>query len=129
MEKAPSWGRKVAEHFPLVFGLSPFGHLLVCSESLDRFAVIVTDHPELIQLKSTDMRDFTENFLGDPSVRESLFRASDFVALATRLGELLPDECYYPVPYPAIGGSGSLGTYERGNAWVHLEIYAQALGF
>lgn len=129
MERAPRWGRKVADRFPLVFGISAFGHLFICSEKRDRFAVIVTDRPELIQLNSSNMQEFTEEFLRDPDVRSSLFRESDFSILVERLGALKLDECFYPVPYPAIGGSGALATFECGNAWVYLEIYGQTIGF
>src|SRR4051812_2406167 len=105
VDKAPRWGKRVAAHFPLVFGLSPFAHLFVCSREATHFGVIVTERPEIIELNFASMDDFVTNFLGNMQVRESFFRSGDYKVLVRRLGVPQPDECFYPVPYPAIGGS------------------------
>lgn len=127
-ERAPRWASRVAEHYPLIFGLSPFAHLFVCSQDETKFAVIVTDRPELVPLKSANMSEFVDDFLRNQSVLDDFFRRLDFEALVMRLGPLDVEECFYPVPYPALGGSGRLETFQKGNAWVHLEILGQSLG-
>ena len=126
--KAPRWAKRVASRYPLLFGLSPFAHLFACSADSSRFAVVVTERPELVELNSLNMDAFISEFLDNERVRQEFFRQGDSQLLAERLGPLAQDECFYPVPYPAMGGSGALETYERGDAWIHLEIYGQTIG-
>jgi hypothetical protein len=125
--KAPRWAKK-SNGYRVVFGFSPFADLFVCSEDQSRFAVISTEKPELIELKSGDMSNFTEQFLGSEKIRDDFFRAHEYRALCERLGELQNEECFFPVPFRSIGGSGALDTYAKGNAWVHLDIYGQTIG-
>ena len=127
-EKAPRWAKRLGDRYPLIFGLSPFGHLFVCSQDGSEFAVIATERPELFELKSEGMTAFVDEFLGNDDVRVRFFRRPQVEALVSRLGPLSKDECFYPVPYPALGGSGSLETYARGNAWVHLDLLGQSVG-
>jgi hypothetical protein len=127
-ESAPRWATKIADSYPLVFGFSRFAHLFVCSSLGDKFAVVVTDQPELIPLNMSTREDFISQFLADAQVRSFLFREADYLLLTRTIGSVDEDGCFYPVPYPAIGGSGKLDTYARGNVWVHLDLYAQLLG-
>ena len=128
VDLAPRWGKIVEKTYPVVFGFSSFAHLFVCSPSEDSFAVIVTERPELIEFNMSNRGEFVSQFIGDAKVRTDFFRESDYLALSGRLGASKEDECFYPAPYPALGGSGKLETYQRGNVWVHLEIYGQTLG-
>jgi hypothetical protein len=89
--------------------------------------MLMTDRPELVELKFSSMGGFVSEFLQNEQAR-SFFRESDVALLTERLGALQREECFFPVPYPAIGGSGKLETYRRGDAWVHLDIYAQTIG-
>ena len=126
--KAARWGARIAKQYPNVFGLSPFAHLFVCSFDERRIAVLCTERPELVELNFERIDEFKSAFLTNPEVLQSFFRAKDVSTLQERLGELGPGECYFPVPYPALGGSGSLETYDRGDAWVHLDLYGQTIG-
>ena len=56
-------------------------------------------------------------------------RPQDLAVLDRRLGDLRPDEVYYPVPFPSLGGSGELSTYDKGAVWVFADLVAQTLGF
>jgi hypothetical protein len=125
--KAPIWAG-VAPRHPLVFGLSAFGDLFLCTGDQRETALLTTTHPQVVPLRCDALQDFERVFLADPKVQEDVLRASDFEILVTRLGSLSLEECFYPVPYPALGGSGALETYEKGDAWVHLHIYGQVMG-
>ena len=46
----------------------------------------------------------------------------DLRLLQARLGELGPEQVYYPVPYPCLGGSGELSTFDRGDVWVFVDL-------
>jgi hypothetical protein len=71
---------------------------------------------------------FISQFLTDAEMRSSFFREADCLLLTRKAGVVGEEECFYPVPYSAIGGSGKLDTYTHGNVWVHLDLYAQTLG-
>jgi hypothetical protein len=125
--KAPRWAAKVPRYSE-VFGYSHFADLFICSSDGTNFAVLCTERPELIQLNFRSKKEFVEQLLTNSDVLKSTFRAADFSAIVSRLGSPSPESCFYPVPYPATGGSGALDTYQSGNVWVHLDIYAQAIG-
>lgn len=48
--------------------------------------------------------------------------------LEARLGALAPFQVHFPVPIPALGGSGDLATYDRGGMWEYLSFVVQTLG-
>ena len=125
--QAPRWAAKTPQ-YSMVFGLSPFADLFVCSEAQTKFAIIATERPELIPLKFDTLSEFTGQLLTDGGMRKSFFREADYDALCARLGQLEADECFYAVPFRNLGGSGALETYQKGNVWVHLDLYGQSIG-
>jgi hypothetical protein len=125
--RAPNWAAK-ASNYADVFGFSAFGDLFLCSSDGTRIALLQTARPELISLKFQSREEFAETFLKDENVLQSVFRVADYNSIVERLCAPAPEDCFYPVPYPAIGGSGKLDTYRSGNVWVYLSIYAQTLG-
>jgi hypothetical protein len=127
-ELAPLWAAKIPK-LNKVFGHSAFGDLFVCTEDENYIAILMTERPELIQLKFESKSEFEEKMLADPAIQRGLFRGEDYAALVERLGALQDGNCFYAVPYRALGGSGDLATFQQGNIWVHLHIYGQALGF
>lgn len=126
-QTAPRWAKKVPK-YPLVFGHSAFGHLFVSNEDQSFLAVIVTERPEFIELKLNSVQSFKDDFLKNEGVLRDFFGVDRYGQLVERLGEPLEAECYFPVPYPASGGSGALDSYQKGNIWVHLDIYGQMIG-
>jgi hypothetical protein len=126
-EQAARWAKRVPK-YPLIFGHSAFGHLFVCNEDQSSLAVIVTERPEFIELKLNSAQSFKDDFLMNEGVLSDFFAVERYRHLAGRLGEPSNTECYFPVPYPASGGSGDLDSYEKGNIWVHLDIYGQVIG-
>ena len=126
-DRAPRWAAKVPR-YSRIFGYSSFAHLFVCSEDQTLVAVVVTEHPEFIELTFESLAAFEQQFLGNSDVRREFFKEQDHAALCARLGPLGNEECFYPVPFRSIGGSGDLSTYEKGNVWVHLDLYGQTVG-
>jgi len=125
--QAPRWARKVPK-YPLIFGFSAFAHLFICSEDKTTLAVVVTERPEFVELNMTSIEAFTETFLKNTRVLSDFFHSERYSLLVERLGTLSDAECFFPVPYPAVGGSGALDSYQKGNIWVHLDLYAQMIG-
>jgi hypothetical protein len=126
-QNAPRWAKKVPK-YPLIFGHSAFGHLFVCSEDRSQVAVVVTERPEFIELQSNSIDSFEATFLTNKAVLSDFFRIENHNLLAERLGKLSNFECYFPVPYPAVGGSGELDSYQKGSLWGHLDLYGQIIG-
>ncbi|TMB28613.1 MAG: DUF1851 domain-containing protein [Deltaproteobacteria bacterium] len=60
--------------------------------------------------------------LKDAAFVEQFLRPNDLRLLQSRLGELGPEQVYYPVPYPCLGGSGELSTFDRGDVWVFVDL-------
>ncbi|GLQ98799.1 T6SS immunity protein Tdi1 domain-containing protein [Dyella mobilis] len=125
--KAPRWAKRVPK-YPLIFGHSAFGHLFVCSEAQSNLAVIATERPEFIELKLDSVQAFKDDFLKNEGVLNDFFGVARYEQLVKRIGELSEAECYFPVPYPASGGSGAKDSYQKGNIWVHLDLYGQVIG-
>ena len=129
MELAPRWGDKIVNTYPLIFGFSPFAHLFVCNAAEDSFAVVVTEKPELVELNVRSRGEFNSDFAGNSNVKTEFFREPDYLMLCKTLGAPGDEDCFFPGLYPAIGGFRQIETYQRGNIWVHLDIYGQTLGF
>ena len=71
---------------------------------------------------------FEAEVLGDEEKRYALCRPDAVMELEKRLGKLKANQVYYPVPYPMLGGSGSLASYDKGDLWAFADIAGQTLG-
>jgi hypothetical protein len=71
---------------------------------------------------------FEDAILKDAAFIEQFLRPDDLRLLEAHLGELGPEEVYYPVPYPCLGGSGDLSTFDKGDVWVFADLLGQSLG-
>ena len=125
--QAPRWARKVPK-YPLTFGFSAFAHLFICSEDKTTLAVVVTERLEFVELNISSIEVFTDTFLKNAKVLSDFFHCERYGLLVDRLGTPSDAECFFPVPYPVNGGSGALDTYQKGNIWVHLDLYGQMMG-
>ncbi len=56
------------------------------------------------------------------------FSVTDVSSLVNNSVPLDENEAFHPVPDPAIGGSGKLETYKKGNVWVSADISGQIRG-
>jgi hypothetical protein len=89
---------------------------------------LTTIFPDFIALGYDERASFESEFLGGQGVIEQVLRPADVSILEGRLGKLLEEEVFIPVPYPFLGGSGRLDTYEKGNVWVFAGLVGQAHG-
>lgn len=71
---------------------------------------------------------FESAVLKDPYFVEKVLRPGDLKILEQSLGRLNAEQVYFPVPYPFLGGSGELSTYDKGNVWVFADLVGQASG-
>ena len=71
--------------------------------------------------------EFESGLLGDVGVLRDVLRRADYQRLTGSVGSLGAEECYFPVPYRALGGSGALNTYDKGNVWIYPDLYGQAV--
>lgn len=113
----------MAGPYTQVFGYSAFGDLFLVGPCP---AYLFTERPEVVPL-DIQPDAFEDDFLSSASVIRNLLRQSDYNALGQRLGDLSTGEIYIPTPYPVSGGSGDLDTYQKGDVWVHLDLYAQVI--
>ena len=127
-DKSKRWVSRLQSHYPNVFGFSAFGDLFVCSQDGRQIAVVLTNLPKLEQLNFDSIDSFTSIFLTNADVAEQVLRKTDYEHLASRLGPLSDDQCFFPVPFPQMGGSGKLDTYDKGDVWVHLDLLGQVMG-
>ena len=127
-DKAKRWAPRLQAHYPNVFGFSAFGDLFVCSQDSRQIAVVLTNLPKLEQLNFDSIDSFTSVFLTNAGIVEQVLRKADYEHLVFRLGLLSDDQCFFPVPFPQMGGSGGLDTYGKGDVWVHLDLLGQVMG-
>jgi hypothetical protein len=61
------------------------------------------------------------------AAKEELLLSGRFEAVRARIEDLVYGECYMPVPYPMLGGSGAIETYDKGALDVYLSITGQTI--
>jgi hypothetical protein len=127
-DKSKRWAHRIQAHYPNVFGFSAFGDLFVCSQDGHQVAVVMTNPPKLEQLNFDSIESFTSTFLTNAGVVEHVLRKADYENLTSRLGPLSDDQCFFPVPFQRMGGSGALDTYDKGDVWAHLDLLGQVMG-
>jgi len=114
--------------FSLVVGYTSFGNFFLLDPETQRHAVLYTIGPELAPTNFWGGERFRDRFLTDGGIIQFLGRPPDIEVLEARLGPLGEDEVYVPVPFPFLGGSGELDTYEKANVWVFADLVAQMQG-
>lgn len=123
---APFMLKLVGCHTILV-GHSFFGDLFLRNTSTGEYAILLVSKLELVETGEIESNEFELRILGNSEVIGSLLRPDDAAAIASRVGTLLPGEAYFPVPLPALGGSGELNTFEKGGLLEYLAIVAQSI--
>lgn len=122
-----AWASPAGE-YSLVVGHTSFGDFFLRHPKTGEFAILTTMSPSFTALGYDERTSFESEFLGDAGIIDQVLRLADVSLLEERLGELLADEVFIPVPYPFLGGSGRLDTYDKGNVWVFAGLIAQAHG-
>jgi hypothetical protein len=118
----------LAGGYSLVVGYTMFGDFFLRHPKTREFAILTTMSPDLVPVGHDERRSFESEFLRDEDVIVQVLRPADVSLLEERLGRLLEDEVFIPVPYPFQGGSGRLDTYDKGDVWVFAGLIAQAHG-
>ena len=114
--------------FASVVGYTSFGDFFLRSPRTDEYAILTTIDPDIVALGYNDLPSFKTFFLNNEEIVRDVIRPDDIIYLQSRLGSLLADEIFYPVPYPCLGGSGNLDTYQKGNVWAFAGLIGQAHG-
>jgi hypothetical protein len=104
-----------------------FGDLFLRDTESGEYAVLTSSTLELVVTGEVEASSFEEHTLANPAVVHELLRPGDAAAIARRVGAPAPGEALFPVPFPAIGGAGTLESFRRGGLREHLAIVAQAL--
>jgi hypothetical protein len=114
--------------FTTIVGHSFFGDLFLRDSGTREYAILVALTLELVDTGEVEERGFREQILSNPEVLRTLLRSQEVVALVRRLGAPRQAEAFIPVPLPALGGSGEVGTMQIGGLWEYLGIVAQLIG-
>ena len=115
-----------ARNFSTVVGHSLFGDLFLRSAETGEYAILIASTLELVGTGEVDEVGFRTQVLANPEVVQTLLRPDDVAVLARRLGAPDREQAYYPVPLPILGGSGELGTFQKGGLREYLSIVAQS---
>jgi hypothetical protein len=118
----------VAGRFSTVAGHSFFGDLFLRDPGTGEYAIVIASNLELEETGEVDEAGLRGQILANPDVVNALLRPDDAAVLVGRLGALSRCEVFFPVPLPALGGSGDLATFQRGGLWEYLAVVARSVG-
>lgn len=127
LESVEPWLLPVAGRFTSVVGHTFFGDLFLREPDTGEYAILLASHLELVDTGETDELGFKEQLLANPEVVRCLLRPDDAMTLVQRLGTPGKGEAFFPVPLPALGGSGALETFDKGGLWEYLAIVVQSV--
>lgn len=117
------------ENFTHIVGQSAVGHIFAFDPARNEYGLV---YPLLQRMKNygpfASVGEFEAKILADSYVRDVIFEGAALPSVVERVGPLQPNEVYFPVPYPFLGGTGAPDTYEKGDIWVFYEIVGQMLG-
>jgi len=117
----------LAGSYTLIVGHTDFGDLFLRCPVTGEYAVLIAENFSLEPTGYMTENEFISDLLGQEIVRADLLRVGDIENLKLRIGPLGNGQVYFPVPVPALGGSGNLNSYDCGDLWVYLKIMAQTL--
>ncbi len=70
--------------------------------------------------------EFQRMVLDDVSFVDYSLRPEDVSTLVERLGPLEESQVFFPVPFPCLGGSGELSTFNKGGFWIYIDLLGQS---
>lgn len=123
-----AWAFSFPNHTEVV-GYSSLGHFFLRNpDDLDYIVL----HPFKRAAKSygsyESVEEFETEILKEPGFELYVLRLDHVAALCQHLGPLAEDQVYIPKPYPFLGGSEALESYEKGDAWVFMHLVADMHG-
>jgi hypothetical protein len=108
--------------FSQVAGHTSFGDIFLLDPDSGQYAVLCPLTGQRFPTSCYDRESFVSSFLADPDIIERFSRPADEKKLRRRLGPVGNEEVYIPCPYPFVGGSGELSTYQKGGLWEFIEL-------
>lgn len=114
--------------FTVIVGQSYFGDLFLRDQRTGEYAILIASTLELVDTGEVEEHGFRERILANSEVVQNLLRPDTAAALVRRLGVPTWGEAFIPVPIPALGGSGTIATFEKGGLHEYLAIVAQTIG-
>jgi hypothetical protein len=122
------WVNQVSEYDQII-GHSALGLFFVRNSATFSYCIL---HPLLCARKVygpfPSEADFETTILQDEYFVDHYLLPETVASLSQRLGALEPMQVYIPQPYPFIGGSGALDTYDKGDVWVFAALVGQTYG-
>ena len=121
------WAKHMGR-FSQVAGYTSFGDLFLIDPTSGQYAVLCPLTGERFPTSCHDAETFRNGLLADPEIIDRFARPDDVAELCERVGALGDEEVYIPCPYPFLGGSGELTTYQKGRLWEFLHLVGQMRG-
>lgn len=123
-----AWASSFPNHTEVV-GYSSLGHFFLRNpDDLDYIVL----HPFKRAAKSygsyKSVEEFETEILKEPGFELYVLRSDHVAELLQHLGPLAENQVYIPKPYPFLGGSEALETYEKDDAWVFMHVVAHMHG-
>jgi hypothetical protein len=123
-----AWAASFPNHTEVV-GYSSLGHFFLRNPHDSEYLVL---HPFKCAAKSygshPSIKDFEAEVLKEPGFELYVLDSDHVAELFRHLGPLAENQVYIPQPYPFLGGSEALDTYEKGDAWVFMHVVAHMHG-
>ncbi|MGB7345625.1 MAG: hypothetical protein WBD20_15530 [Pirellulaceae bacterium] len=128
VDAIPTW-QSFLSPFNEIVGFSSFGLFFLRNNNTNEYGVL---HPFVPSVKSypafDSLEDFHDQILTDEYFVQVYLRPKDLETLQKSVGPLGEQDIYIPQPYPHMGGSGDLATYDKGDVLVFADIVAQTHG-
>lgn len=120
-----SWNWRIGNDVELL-AYTAFGDFFFIEKSTQILYFCDVQYNAIDHLKMCTV-DFQNQFLVHSNIREKVLKAPKFDIVKKRLGSLKFGQCYIPVPWPMIGGSGDADTYEIGGFHEYIMLVSQTL--
>lgn len=116
---------RVFERDVVAVGHTPFGDLLIQDIESSQMMLTLLSPFDVIPLDAFSISEVVQLLTDNSEASEDVLQLSKAKLLVDRFGPLCAEEIFIPVPIPALGGDGSIDSYEKGDLWTHLEMITQ----
>ena len=123
-----AWEEYVGE-FDEVLGYTALGDFILRNSQTSEYLVFYPQRPGNNAKNYgpfESLAEFRRKGFDEQSFADYCLRPDDVYVLVDRLGPLGESEVYFPVPFPCLGGSGELSTFDKGNVWIYVDLLGQS---